>query len=49
MSFVPLPRLVFPTDPPPFWTHEGAVYETLREVEATTLLEVLSQGLKDPV
>jgi len=47
MSFVPLPRLVFSTDGPLFGHHEGTVDETLREVQASMLLQVLSQDFKD--
>jgi len=49
MSFVPLPRLVFPTDLPLFRPDEGAVHEALGEVEATPLLQVESQGMKNLV
>ncbi len=47
MSFVPLPRLIFPTDPPPFRPNDGAVHEALGEVEATPLLQIESQGMKE--
>jgi len=47
MSFVPLPRLVFPTAPPPR-RDERAVYEALRKVEPSSLAQVLGEGSEHP-
>ena len=43
MSFVPLPRVARSHAAPFLGSHEGAVDETLREVESAALLEVLGQ------
>jgi hypothetical protein len=47
MSFVPFPRLVFPTFAPFFCHHERAVNEAFREVYGPTLFKVTGESLKD--
>jgi hypothetical protein len=47
MSFEPLPRLVFPTQPPPFRHDERAVDTAFRQVELATVVPVLGKGVED--
>lgn len=42
MAFVPLPRLIFPTQSPLFSHYERAIDKALREVEAPSRPQVLS-------
>jgi hypothetical protein len=46
MSFVPLPRLVFPTHAPFFGYNKRAVYVALREVYLSALLKVFGQSFE---
>src|SRR6476660_213273 len=47
MSFVPLPRLVFPTLDPLFRHHEGAVDEAFREINPSRFFQVPRQAFQD--
>lgn len=49
MSFVPLPRLVFPTLPPFFSDHERAVNKAFRQVQPAAHAEVFGEGLQHPL
>jgi len=47
MSFVRLPRLVFPTPLPLFCHHKGAINETRFDIQTAAFLEIPSQSLQD--
>jgi hypothetical protein len=46
MIFVPLPRLVFPTDAPFFGHHKRAVYVARWEIYLPSLFEIFCQSFK---